>query len=253
MRSPEQQRAERAAIAHGIDTAARGPAEVVVLMRVLHDEVRRAVAERSVAPLMTFLYANMAATEARMRHVAVACRAGCSHCCNGFVAATTPEVLFVARAVTAQTAAAIARAAAATRDKSPDQRERMVTPCPLLADNRCTVYDVRPLACRTEVSTDAEACRRAHIALSGEPLPRPIVYSAFRRAYYVALAGALRRAGLAFKAYEYNSALAHVLASPAAEASFLAGDDILAGLPEDIGPGVFADPVIEQVYQAAFA
>ena len=255
MPSRRQRNQDRDAIARGIDVFARGPAEAIVLMRVLHDEVRRAIDEGSVAPLMTFLYANMAETQARLRHIAVACRTGCSHCCNGFVAATAPEVLFIARALAPRTGAiaAVAAAAAATRDKSPAERERMVTPCPLLSGNLCTVYDIRPLACRTEVSTDAETCRRIHLALSGEPISRPAAYTTFRRVYYVALAGALRRAGLVWRPCEYNSALARALAAPSAEADFLAGRDVFAGLPGDIGGDVFADPVIARAYDAAFA
>ncbi|MGC4080640.1 MAG: YkgJ family cysteine cluster protein [Vicinamibacterales bacterium] len=34
-------------------------------------------------------------------------------------------------------------------------------PCPLLVDDLCSVYDVRPLVCRSYNSTSVEACRRA--------------------------------------------------------------------------------------------
>lgn len=32
-------------------------------------------------------------------------------------------------------------------------------PCPLLIDGECSVYDVRPIACRTVFSPDANCCR----------------------------------------------------------------------------------------------
>src|SRR5262249_29299285 len=35
-------------------------------------------------------------------------------------------------------------------------------PCPFLCDERCSIYDVRPLTCRGYNSTSVEACRTAH-------------------------------------------------------------------------------------------
>ena len=37
-------------------------------------------------------------------------------------------------------------------------------PCPLLRDNRCSVYNIRPLTCRGYNSTSVEACKAAHVS-----------------------------------------------------------------------------------------
>ena len=248
--------ADRAAVANGLDVTLNHPGEVVRLMRVLHGLVGQAIDEKSLAPVMEYFYANVTAAIARVAHVPIACAAGCSHCCHGFIAVTAPEAVFVATsfdpARLPQVRADAAHMAGLTRGKTPEQREAMVTPCPLLKDNLCTVYSVRPLTCRTGVSVDAAVCERVHRRLSGEPIPKPVVYITMRRAYHVAFAGALKRAGLVYKAYEYYAALDFALNAPDAQADFLAGKDILKGLPEDIGSDPFAEPAIAQVYDAAF-
>ena len=38
-----------------------------------------------------------------------------------------------------------------------DNREFLGQPCPFLVDNACSVYDVRPLVCRSHFSFDATA------------------------------------------------------------------------------------------------
>ena len=247
---------DRAAVGDGLDLSLRHPGEVVRLMRVLQEEVRRAIALGSVAPLMEYLYANMAKAATRTLPSPLACRPGCSHCCNGFVAATTVEVLHVVASLPPDgrdhARNAIGAAAAATRDATPEQRLAMVTPCVFLADDRCSVYEARPIVCRTAVSLDAGACSRVHRDLSGEAIPKPVAWVTMRRAYHVALAGALKQAGLSYRAYEYNAALAALIAAPDATARWLAGEDVCAGLPEDAGSDPFDDPVIRGVYGAAF-
>ena len=247
---------DQSAIARGLDVTLNHPGEVVRLMRVLHDLARRSIDEKSVAPLMDFTYANMNLALKRVAHIQIACRAGCAHCCHGFVAASAPEVLHVAKGFAPeqlpQVRAAVAAIHAVTGGKTTAERERMVTPCALLKDNLCSVYESRPISCRTGVSIRADICERAHIQISGEAIPKPVAYVTMRRAYYIAFAGALKRAGLNYRAYEYNAGLNHALTEPGAEADWLAGRDIFKGLPEDLGGDVFAEANIRNVYDAAF-
>ncbi|WP_449221191.1 YkgJ family cysteine cluster protein [Tistrella mobilis] len=98
---------------------------------------------------------------------ALACTGGCAACCHLFVAvppgvaeamaahilATRPQE---ARAQLVAELDEAARAAAAMADPA-----RLRRRCPLLgADDRCTVYDVRPPACRAFTSTSAARCRQ---------------------------------------------------------------------------------------------
>ena len=96
----------------------------------------------------------------------VACRAGCDHCCYQIVGVTTPEALAILdhlsqtasdpelEAVSARVAASRAR----TRGLSAAERFSPDHPCPFLQSGRCSIYEVRPLACRGMNSLDAGEC-----------------------------------------------------------------------------------------------
>ncbi len=75
-----ESRDDQQRIARGLDVTARDGREIVALMRVLHERARDAIAERSVAPLMAFLYENVALAERRIAGAGAACRKGCAHC-----------------------------------------------------------------------------------------------------------------------------------------------------------------------------
>jgi len=98
---------------------------------------------------------------------AVACRAGCDHCCHQPVGLTPPEALAIAahlrqsltRAALAIVAARLAERVADTRGLSPAARFSPDHPCPFLNCGRCSIYEVRPLACRGMNSLDAEECK----------------------------------------------------------------------------------------------
>jgi Fe-S-cluster containining protein len=103
---------------------------------------------------------------ARAPEGAVACKAGCDHCCYQGVGVTPPEALAIAEHL--------------RRTRSPEELERLTThladrrdktrgltsaerfspehPCPFLETARCTIYEVRPLSCRGMNSLDAGEC-----------------------------------------------------------------------------------------------
>lgn len=97
-----------------------------------------------------------------------ACRAGCAHCCYQSVGVTAPEVFAIYDHLRATRApgpleAALARvreADDATRGLAAAERLSPDHPCPFLEDGRCSIYEVRPLACRGTNSLDAAACER---------------------------------------------------------------------------------------------
>ncbi|WP_372022826.1 YkgJ family cysteine cluster protein (plasmid) [Tistrella mobilis] len=98
---------------------------------------------------------------------ALACTGGCAACCHLFVAVPpgVAEAMAAHIAATHPPAArdrliADLRAAAAAAASMADPA-RLRRRCPLLgADDRCTVYDVRPPACRAFTSTSAARCRQ---------------------------------------------------------------------------------------------
>ncbi|MGI9343470.1 MAG: YkgJ family cysteine cluster protein [Gammaproteobacteria bacterium] len=97
-----------------------------------------------------------------------ACKVGCSWCCHQLVVMTNhadgKSILDAARS--RMTAAQFANFEATVRDQAAriaalpyEQAEAMRWPCPLLVDDRCSVYELRPVACRSVFSTDPECCR----------------------------------------------------------------------------------------------
>jgi Fe-S-cluster containining protein len=99
---------------------------------------------------------------------APACRSGCSHCCHQQVGVSAPEVFAIyahlggsyAPADLEATVKRVRDADDRTRGMSSGERLSPDLPCPFLIDERCSIYQVRPLACRGTNSLDAEACER---------------------------------------------------------------------------------------------
>jgi uncharacterized protein len=99
------------------------------------------------------------------------CKDGCSYCCRKpGVLVTVPELLRVLDRVRStfddeMTAALRERARGYVRQlagRSFNDPTDESFPCPLLVDERCSVYESRPLTCRGYNSTSVDACRRAH-------------------------------------------------------------------------------------------
>ena len=98
-----------------------------------------------------------------------ACRAGCAHCCHQTVGVTPPEVFAIYDHLRATRTAGRTgrRRAAHSRRRRQDARhgpaDRLSPdlPCPFLVDERCSIYEVRPLSCRGTNSLDAAACERS--------------------------------------------------------------------------------------------
>lgn len=103
---------------------------------------------------------------ARAPEGGVACKAGCDHCCYQPVGVTPPEALAIvahlksslSSAELAGVAAHIAERHGKTRGLSAAERFSPDHPCPFLRSGQCSIYEVRPLACRGMNSLDAGEC-----------------------------------------------------------------------------------------------
>lgn len=130
-------------------------------------------AETSLAAAIALARNAMDATErliggllARAPAGAVACKAGCDHCCYQSVGVTPAEALAIfghlsqtrSDAELERFAAHVAAARARTRGLSTADRFSPEHPCVFLEAGRCTIYEVRPLSCRGMNSLDAGAC-----------------------------------------------------------------------------------------------
>lgn len=92
-----------------------------------------------------------------------ACARGCSHCCHQRVEVTAPEAFWIARWLAGASPTRLQSIErAAERHARLTAREHFLqqVACPFLdADGGCSIYEVRPIACRRAHSLDVATCR----------------------------------------------------------------------------------------------
>lgn len=158
------------------------------------------------------------------RKVALACGAGCAVCCSLRVEVLAHEVFLIAdhirRAFSAEEKAGLklrlATHADAVLPLTPCEHATRNLTCPLLQNDRCSIYAVRPHACRRHHSQDLAACQYTHD--HPEDLETPAAHD---RELFRALTAAMREniaayAGLGFDStnYELGTALQEALDDP---------------------------------------
>lgn len=172
----------------------------------------------------------------RTSKVAIECARGCSYCCSSVVSATAPEIFRLARFLSQNAAArppdqrpdALVARAAERGALTLAQFVQKRLPCLLLVDDACSVYTARPVSCRQLMSSSRAACRDD---FEGRPARIPVVEEAMQKGAHVRalMLAAVAAAGLPVTGYELSQALSIALATPRAEARWLAGEDVFAG------------------------
>lgn len=246
---------DKANVAHGLNVRMPDGRQVAALMRVLYDLVGVAVERRSVSPLIEWFHENHeAARKVFVSDITVACRRGCAHCCHMWVDASPAEILYIAKSISGQPRhiEAIAEAAAATGRMTSAERATFVYPCPMLRSGECSIYSVRPIVCRSAVSMSAEVCERAFNLRTDEEIVAPAPYVLLGLGYRLALAGALKRAGITYKQIELNSGLQLALTNANAEQAWLAGEDPFLSACRASADDLLAEPNYLQIYEVAF-
>jgi Fe-S-cluster containining protein len=236
-----QHKKDQLIISKGIQLERTGAKDGITAMaRELFVKLRKAKTDSSLSELSAFLNSNVDKSIEELGPVPIACRKGCSHCCNIWVSATAPEVLTLAAVVRRQGDSTIERIREAnevTKLYPFETRDSHPHPCPLLENDLCTVYEHRPKACRLAASADANICERSYRNTTNENIPTPFLYLMGRNAYALAFAAALKKVALPHHAYELNAALVRALDTEHAERRWLSGEDIFAGVmqdPEDV-------------------
>ncbi len=228
--------ADKKLLEDGVDPVSQDPNPTAAMIRQIFALLERAKRDANIDPPVKFLYAKADATLARLKNIRVACKKGCAHCCHVWVSVTAPEVLFVAKVLRRRGALAAQDVRAAhlvTKGYGFSVRALHPTPCPMLKDDACSIYESRPVACRFAASPDADLCNRVLRELSRETVPVPLQYLRGRGGYEIATAIALKKAGLPHYYYEYNAALMRALERDDAEHAWLGGEDVFADIRRD--------------------
>jgi Fe-S-cluster containining protein len=166
----------------------------------------------------------------------LACREGCAWCCYKTVGTAAPEVLRIAAYLRQTRSSGQLRATQARihdliqqrQALRPDRRSQARLPCPLLVEDRCSVYPVRPLTCRGFNSSNAHRCEE-----SLQPGRQTVVpsYAPQQRLCTFVLDGmraGLGEARLDGELLELTAALDIVLNMPDATERWLAGEKVFA-------------------------
>jgi Fe-S-cluster containining protein len=166
----------------------------------------------------------------------LACQEGCAWCCHKLVGTTAPEVFRIAdylqKHFTPQELQTIQNHILVRDEERKGLREDRWSaarlPCPLLVDNRCSVYPVRPLTCRGFNSSDARQCERW--VKKRERVEVPIYQPQHRLATFVldGIRAGLSESGLPDDLLELTAALRIALKLPNAFDRWLAGEPIFA-------------------------
>jgi Fe-S-cluster containining protein len=181
------------------------------------------------------------AEQARATGPQPACQAGCAHCCHLRVEATEPEVFHIAQYLRAQPAEALADALSAlqrhvaTAALNPTNPARQA--CSFLVDGRCSIYPVRPAACRKAHSLSAPHC-----AEQSPTIPQNLRLLVDAEALMAGTALAYRDQPLPASAHELNAAVLAALNDPAAQARWHQGDPAALGPAPEQGPHTSKTP-----------
>jgi Fe-S-cluster containining protein len=166
----------------------------------------------------------------------IACKEGCAWCCYKLVGTAAPEVLRIADYLRRTLAPADLEALCERVLRLDEQRRALAgdrwaagrLPCPLLVEERCSVYPVRPLTCRGYNSSDAYRCERSYKSRSPVEVPRYAPQQAVATFTLDGLRAGLAEAGLKADLLELTAALRMALELPDAAERWLAGEPVFA-------------------------
>ncbi len=106
----------------------------------------------------------------KQNNIQIDCKAGCSYCCHQSVYGVEHEFDALATYLVKEWSleerkALIERAKeryAQTNTLSKEALALHKSPCPFLQDNKCSVYEMRPMACRIYLSTSVQSCKHEY-------------------------------------------------------------------------------------------
>jgi hypothetical protein len=165
----------------------------------------------------------------------IQCRSGCTFCCHQNVDVTIPEAILVALRLGDEAdprRAATLEAADTFGGLDDEARIATARPCPMLVDNQCSVYDVRPTACRSLTSPDAATCHAALDRLKAgdgvAPIDVYVVLQFLCNGEQSATLGICRDLGLQDDVVELTQTVAAIIREPKLIERWAAGERVFA-------------------------
>lgn len=164
----------------------------------------------------------------------IECGPSCSACCYQNVEVSIPEAILVALQVADPAdprRVTILETATAVADLDNLARYRTIRPCPLLVDNKCSVYENRPLLCRATQSPCAKGCYDALRGIMDDFQVYPVPQF-FAIGDKDALRGICKDLGLQYDNVDLVQTVAAILRDPTSVVRWAAGEQVFKPLPE---------------------
>ncbi len=146
-----------------------------------------------------------------------ACKAGCAFCCYYKVEVHAHEMLNIKDYLTRYCGAEkiqqvlhdAHKNAAIIRSITPEQHLTTNLKCPLLQNNQCSAYPVRPYRCRNFHATDAQACEQSFADPANMDISTGMIETVALAAdaHSQGFEAAIAHKGLDSRIYDFNTAL----------------------------------------------
>ncbi len=165
--------------------------------------------------------------------VKIECGPGCTACCYQNVEVSIPEAILVALQVIDPAdprRATILETATAVAGLDNHARVHTARACPLLVDNKCSVYENRPLLCRATQSPCAKGCYDALLHGIMDDYRIYVVPQFFAIGDKDALRGICKDLGLQYDNVDLVQTVAAILRDPAKVARWAAGEQVFTPL-----------------------
>ncbi len=218
----------------------RGTGLALIEATVAGDPAIKLVAILSVVKVMAFGRSDQNPAVLAQHGAKIECSAGCAACCHQMVEATIPEAILVAMQIGGEEDprrdAILSEAQAYLRD---GRQRSLPRPCPLLRENQCSVYEVRPLVCRSVLSPNARRCHDALASLQRGETSSAIHSDAYEaplllsRGDQAGVRGICKDLGLQYDVVHLAETVAAILRDPATVDRWLAGEKVFTATSEN--------------------
>ena len=210
----------------------RGAGIVMAAQEIAADPAGALRTVLGILKLLVFGRAQQTIDEVTENAPKLGCKMGCAYCCYQNVEVTIPEAILVAAHLIDAAdprRAKVLETARGFKGKSDAPRLRAGTACPLLVDEKCSVYDDRPLMCRSVFAAESDQCRRSYLAAI-EGREAPVEFFAFAQYYMLGdqagLRGILKDMRLQYDLVELSQAVAALIEDPGLIERWLGGETI---------------------------